>query len=105
MEQKQKTKPARQQKRDRSHLVFMMIAAVVLLYIGRSFFGIFSAAPETTPAMPVERSSTLTRRPTTWKSVRTVNIQSSSTRNTRASTCGSRLSEVGSTHKSAKHHS
>ena len=49
MEQKQKTKPARQQKRDRSHLVFMMIAAVVLLYIGRSFFGIFSAAPETTP--------------------------------------------------------
>ena len=39
MEQKQKTKPARQQKRDRSHLVFMMIAAVVLLYIGRNFFG------------------------------------------------------------------
>ena len=53
MEQKQKTKPARQQKRDRSHLVFMMIAAVVLLYIGRSVFGIFSAAPETTPAMRV----------------------------------------------------
>ena len=32
MEQKQKTKPARQQKRDRSHLVFMMIAAVIAEY-------------------------------------------------------------------------
>ena len=60
MEQKQKTKPARQQKRDRSHLVFMMIAAVVLLYIGRSFFGIFSAAPETTPAMRVTVNDSFT---------------------------------------------
>ena len=60
MEQKQKTKPARQQKRDRSHLVFMMIAAVVLLYIGRSFLGIFSAAPETTPAMRVTVNDSFT---------------------------------------------
>ena len=45
---------------DRSHLVFMMIAAVVLLYIGRSFFGIFSAAPETTPAMRVTVNDSFT---------------------------------------------
>ena len=44
MEQKQKTKPARQQKRDRSHLVFMMIAAVVLLYIGQLFGYFFGSA-------------------------------------------------------------
>ena len=43
MEQKQKTKPARQQKRDRSHLVFMMIAgsraAVYRTQLFRYFFG------------------------------------------------------------------
>ena len=44
MEQKQKTKPARQQKRDRSHLVFMMIAAVAAVYRTQLFWYFFGSA-------------------------------------------------------------
>lgn len=51
MEQKQKTKTTQRQKNDRSHLLIVLFAAIVLLYIGRSFFGIFSSSPDTTPAM------------------------------------------------------
>lgn len=60
MEQKQKTKTTQRQKNDRSHLLIVLFAAIVLLYIGRSFFGIFSSSPDTTPAMRVTVNDSFT---------------------------------------------